>query len=297
MEHLSHCPVCGHTNFDFLQTCKDFVATGDDFDLRVCKNCSLVFTNPRPSAAGISKYYQSDRYVSHAGDKKNFSFIYTLYDWVRDFSISRKIALIRKRHKSGRLMDLGCGLGYFLNGINKSGFYNAVGVDISNDAIAFVKDKFGLDVAHENKLDTFEKNSFDIITQWHVLEHVHDLENRMKQLKHLLAAKGTMYIAVPNCASWDAKYYGAFWDGYDVPRHLYHFNQHSFSSLMAKHGFMVIDTRPLLFDGPYISMRSEVHSNHSFSFIRGLFIGGVSTLKALFNKNYSSLLFVVTHAD
>jgi SAM-dependent methyltransferase len=293
MENLNACLVCGSNQISKELTCKDFVATGNSFELNRCGQCSFLFTNPRPTASEVSPYYQSDRYVSHAGNKTNLPFMYKVYDIVRDYSINHKLKLIKSYHTQGNLMDLGCGLGYFLNGAIKDNTFNSTGVDISQDAIDYVKNKFGYNVLNENKLAQLPSESFDIITQWHVLEHVHYLNERMQELHRLLAPNGTMFIAVPNSNSWDAKYYKEYWDGYDVPRHLYHFNQKSFGLLMQKHGFTVKRIKPLLFDAPYISMRSEVHKGKGFSFLRGAIFGAISTINALVRKDYSSLLFVV----
>jgi SAM-dependent methyltransferase len=293
MENLIACLVCGSTQLSKELTCKDFVATGETFDLHRCQNCSFLFTNPRPAIAEIGPYYQSDRYVSHTGSKDNLPFMYKVYDVVRDYSIKQKLKLIKAYHPQGKLMDLGCGLGYFLDGTIKDNSFNAIGVDVSQEAIDFVKNKFGYNVFNESELDTFEPEYFDVITQWHVLEHVHLLNERMQQLYRLLKPNGTLFIAVPNSNSWDAKHYQEFWDGYDVPRHLYHFNQQSFSMLMQKHGFMVKQTKPMIFDAPYISMRSEVHKGNKLSFLRGALSGAASTLNAFSKKEYSSLLFVV----
>jgi len=296
MENLARCLVCGSDKINNERSCRDFVASDELFDLSRCLNCSFLFTNPRPDTNEIGRYYQSERYVSHAGDKRGFSFIYKVYDFVRDFSIKNKISLIKKYHDRGRLMDLGCGLGYFLHGVHLDKTFDVIGVDISVDAITYVKNRFGHSVYQESHLDRFDSNSFDVITQWHVLEHVHLLNERLVQLKRLLSANGTLFIAVPNSDSWDAKHYKEFWDGYDVPRHLYHFNQQSFGALMEKHGFKVIETKPLLFDAPYISMRSEVHKGNKLVFLRGGIKGLVSTVFALKKKEYSSLLFVVKRA-
>lgn len=297
MENLNCCLVCGHNVLRKEISCTDFVATGHSFDLFRCEQCTFLFTNPRPGLQDIGPYYQSNRYVSHAGNKKGFSFMYRVYDIVRNYSIKQKLKHIKAYHKSGKLMDLGCGLGYFLDGTIKDGTFSAVGVDVSQDAINFVKKTFGHDVKQEDELDSLEPQSFDVITQWHVLEHVHSLNERMEQLKTLLKKDGTLFIAVPNSESWDAKHYGPYWDGYDVPRHLYHFNQASFNLLMKKHGFMVVETKSMPFDAPYISMRSEVHKKNNFVFIRGAISGLISTINARKNMNHSSLLFVVKHAD
>lgn len=295
METLINCPICGSEHLTNELSCRDFVASGELFALTRCQHCSFLFTNPRPALSHIGKYYQSERYVSHATNKDGFTFMYRIYDWVRNYSIGQKIRLIRKYNQSGKLMDLGCGLGHFLNGVVQSNYFDAIGVDISDEAIQYVKNTFGYVVLPESSLNNQPSASLDVITQWHVLEHVHLLNDRMETLKRILNPEGTLFIAVPNSNSWDAKHYQAVWDGYDVPRHLYHFNQQSFSQLMEKHGFKVVQTLPMLFDAPYISMRSEVHQSSSFPFVKGAFFGSISTIKALISKEYSSLLFVVKH--
>jgi 2-polyprenyl-3-methyl-5-hydroxy-6-metoxy-1,4-benzoquinol methylase len=293
MENLLVCPVCESNRLTKEISCKDYVASGELFDLVRCAECTFLFTNPRPAINEIGPYYQSGRYVSHAGDKSGFSFIYKVYDLVRDYSIKQKLRHIKYYHPKGNLMDLGCGLGYFLHGVHLDKTFNVVGVDVSDEAIDYVKNKFGYEVKNESELDNFNAHSFDVITQWHVLEHVHLLNERMVQLKRLIKPDGTLFIAVPNSDSWDAKNYGVHWDGYDVPRHLYHFNQQSFQLLMKKHGFKIVETKAMIFDAPYISMRSEVHRGNKIEFLRGAISGAISTVSAWGSKDYSSLLFVV----
>lgn len=293
MENITTCLICGNSNFTSLHTCKDFVATGQNFTIQKCSNCSFVFTNPRPAVDEIAPYYQSDKYVSHAGKKEGLGIMYKIYDVVRNFSIQSKLNLIKTYNAGGKLMDLGCGLGYFLHGVIQDKTFDAIGVDVSDEAINYVKEKFGYNVVNENKLDSFAKESFDVITQWHVLEHVHFLNERMVQLHHLLKQNGTLFIAVPNSDSWDSKHYKEYWDGFDVPRHLYHFNTKSFNLLMEKHGFKIVDKKPLWFDAPYISMRSEIHKGNGMSMLRGSISGLISNTRAIFNKEYSSILFVV----
>lgn len=293
MEKLNTCLVCGHNNFTTELICKDFVATGENFELQRCTNCTFLFTNPRPNSNVIGKYYQSDNYVSHAGKKENFGIMYKIYDVVRNYSINKKLELIKQYNSSGNLMDLGCGLGYFLDGAINDKTFSCVGVDVSDDAIKYVKNKFGYDVKNESELDQLSPNSFDVITQWHVLEHVHLLNERIEQLSKLLKPEGTLFIAVPNSNSWDAKNYKEYWDGYDVPRHLYHFNQKSFKLLMENHGFKIIETKPMIFDAPYISMRSEKHKQNKYTMVRGAISGFISNIKAKNSNEYSTLLFIV----
>jgi 2-polyprenyl-3-methyl-5-hydroxy-6-metoxy-1,4-benzoquinol methylase len=294
MEKLKTCPICNSPKINYRHNSKDYVASGELFGIYYCNNCTHQFTNPRPIEKRIGKYYQSDRYVSHSGDDKGrMGLTYKIYDIVRNINIKSKLRLIKKYHKSGELLDLGCGLGYFLNGVITDGTFSATGVDVSDEALAYVKKKFNIIGFDETYLDKFEPNMFDVITLWHVLEHVYDLKARLKQLKRILKPNGTMFIAVPNSASWDAKHYKKYWDGYDVPRHIHHFSRESFVKLFEENGFKIEKIKGMLFDAPYISMRSEFHQNNSFAFIRGAIKGVISTISALKTGQHSSLLFVI----
>ncbi len=299
MEKLTQCPVCSGEENTELISCKDYVSSNETFKITECNNCGLQYTNPRPTEEIIGKYYQSDKYISHSGsEKKNLGIIYSFYDIIRNISISRKIKIIKKYNKNGKLLDLGCGMGYFINEIKKDKTYEYEAADVSDEAIKYVAETFGIAVLRESKLETISSNKeYDIITQWHVLEHVHKLDERLKFLKRVLKQNGTMYFAVPINNSFDSNHYKNFWDAYDVPRHLLHFNRKSFNHLMLKHGFTVIAEKPLLFDAPYISMRSEIHKGSKLSLLRGAIIGTISNLSALFTKNYSSIMFIVKHDE
>lgn len=297
MEKLAVCPVCGSNESYDLFSCVDYVASHESFAIQECRSCSLKYTNPRPAENEIGRYYQSDRYISHSGSQKaNLGLTYKLYDIVRNYTIRWKLKVLKQYHQGGRLLDLGCGLGYFLNGVKKDGIFNADGADVSDEAIQFVKETFGYPVMQESELKNVANDSYELITQWHVLEHVHRLQERMQELKRILAPNGTMFLAVPNSASFDAGKYEKYWDGYDVPRHLYHFTPKSFIHLMEANGFKVVEQRPMWFDAPYISMRSEYHQKNSLGFLKGGFTGLYSNLKASQSGNYSSLLFIVKHA-
>ncbi len=298
MEKLEKCPVCNSNQFTDLYACKDYVASGEEFMIVSCQSCGLQFTNPRPALSEIGKYYESTKYISHVGtDKSELGVTYKIYDWVRNYSIGSKLTLIKKYHSSGKLLDLGCGLGYFLQGVQLDKTFEATGADVSDEAIKYVQKEFSISVLKEDSLNKTNDAFYDIITQWHVMEHVHLLEERMKLLKRILKKDGTMFLAVPISNSFDARHYKAFWDGYDVPRHLYHFTAHSMRLLMEKNGFTVIKQKSMPFDAPYIAMRSEYHQKNSLGFIKGGIKGVFSNIKAWFTGNYSSILFVIKHTE
>jgi 2-polyprenyl-3-methyl-5-hydroxy-6-metoxy-1,4-benzoquinol methylase len=297
IENINQCPICGGKESEYVHTCKDYVATGENFKIVKCKNCTHQFTNPRPSAENVGVYYQSKNYISHSGGEKNkFGLTYKLYDIIRNISIKSKLKIIKKYNNKGELLDLGCGLGYFLKGVKDDQVFNARGIDISEDAREYVKKAFGITVDSESELNNYMDESVDVITQWHVLEHVYELEKRMTDLKRILRTNGTLFIAVPNSNSYDAQYYKEYWDGYDVPRHIHHFNRESIGLLLNKHGFEIVEIKPMWFDAPYISMRSEYHrGNKTLGFVMGGMRGMYSNLQSIFTKNYSSILVIAKH--
>lgn len=298
MEKLINCPVCSNSEITEYLSCQDYVSSNETFTIYRCNNCTLQFTNPRPKDIEIGKYYQSDKYISHSGsEKKNLGLMYKIYDMVRNFSITGKLNIIKTYHKSGKLLDLGCGMGYFANGVKQDKTFDLDSADVSEEAMQYVKKTFNIDVMNENNLNNIPANSYDTITQWHVIEHVHKIEERMLLLKKILKQDGTMFIAVPNQDAWDAKYYKNCWDGYDVPRHILHFNRNSFSHLMERYGFKIVAEKPLWFDAPYISMRSEIHKGNNLSMLRGGIVGIISNVSAIFTRNYSSIMFIVKHHE
>ena len=152
---------------------------------------------------------------------------------------------------------------------------------------------------NQNPDDTgeFEKltaNSFDAITLWHVLEHVHDLSSYVQQLKLLLKEKGKLFIAVPNYTSLDAKIYKEYWAAYDVPRHLYHFSPRSMQVLMEKNGLKIIEHKPMWYDSFYISVLSNKYKSGKNKWTAALWNGFRSNLKAMSNvKKCSSVIYIV----
>jgi 2-polyprenyl-3-methyl-5-hydroxy-6-metoxy-1,4-benzoquinol methylase len=141
------------------------------------------------------------------------------------------------------------------------------------------------------------QNTFDVITLWHVLEHVSDLNETIIKLRTHLKKDGTILIAVPNHKSHDAQTYGMTWAGYDVPRHLWHFDQNTMRKLLNNHRLKIIDTIPMKLDAFYVSMLSEKYISNGQSiltFTKGLLNGLVSNLKAK-NNNYSSIIYIARH--
>ncbi len=290
MENLSSCPVCGKTKFVLFLKSIDFFLTKEEFTIVMCASCGMKFVNPRPDSEEISKYYESPNYVSHGGKKNILNYIYRI---VRNYSIRKKYRLVKKYAGNKKLLDIGCGTGEFIFFCNQMGF-DVKGIEPAEKPRLFANVKYQLDVQEESYLDNIVDPEFDIITMWHVLEHVHLLHQRMQKIEEILKPDGSLIIAVPNSDSWDARNYGKFWAAYDLPRHLYHFSGETMKCLAKVHHFKIDKIIPMKLDAFYISLLSEKYVKGNQNYFKAVINGIRSNNFANKNKkNYSSLIFIL----
>lgn len=269
--------------------CKDQLVSHEDFAIQRCDNCDFRFTNPRPDEATIGSYYKSEQYISHNDAGKGI--IDIAYRAVRNYTLRTKLNLINKlNQKPGRILDVGCGTGAFLETCRKGG-WEVMGTEPDFDARTIATEK--LQITIKPDLNTLVgTNSFDIISLWHVLEHIPNLNQVIPQLHKLLAEQGTLLIAVPNCDSYDATYFGEYWAAYDVPRHLYHFTPATIDPLFKKHGFRLLAQQPMNFDAFYIAMLSTRYKTGSTNYLKSVQVGITSNNKAKQTGNSSSLIYL-----
>lgn len=289
MEKINICIACGSDQFKDLFNCIDKVSSEESFEIVICRNCTFQYTQNRPTENEAGKYYISDKYVSHTDDKKGI--IPTLYRAIRDINLKWKLRIINSLSKKGELLDYGCGLGSFLYA-SKKDLWKTTGMDISQEARDIVKKRYDINVYPNEELYNTTENKYDIVSLWHVLEHVYQIDDTIIGLKNATKSGGYILIALPNNSSFDAKYYKQFWDAYDVPRHIWHFNKRSVEILFRKHSLELVLTKPMVFDSYYVSIRSEMHKGNKLYFITGMFIGLISHIKACFTKEYSSQLYI-----
>jgi 2-polyprenyl-3-methyl-5-hydroxy-6-metoxy-1,4-benzoquinol methylase len=291
MEHLENCPVCNSKQFLPFLACIDYTVSRETFKIVQCKNCLFRFTNPRPKEDQLGKYYKSEDYVSHSNTREGF--INSTYQSVRKYTLLKKLQLISKYFKTGNILDIGCGTGEFLNTC-KNAKWNTIGVEPDDDARSMAIKNFGLDIRKESELKNLKDQSFDVISMWHVLEHVPKLNERAEELKRLIKPNGIIIIAVPNCDSLDAKIYKEFWAAYDLPRHLYHFTPKNIEGLFRKHGMKVFKILPMIFDSFYVSMLSEKYKSGKTNYVRAFVNGFRSNLAALkTGKTSSSQIYLI----
>lgn len=291
MIDILECPICKSRDLQKFTQCKDYTVSHETFQISLCSDCALGITTPRPDANMLGEYYQSEEYISHSG--KSSGGLGLLYKIARSFSLSWKKAQILSQKKIGSMLDFGCGTGEFLSTMHKAG-WEVTGVEPSDSA----RLKAEILIAQKvyPSLNEVLSQKFDVITAWHVLEHVPDLTQTIFQLKSLLKKGGIIFIAVPNYQSPDANFYKEHWAGFDVPRHLWHFSKKTMTVLLELAKFKLIDTTPMKLDAYYVSMLSEKYKNKNelniVRLLRGFLSGLKSNFRAKKERNHSSLIYM-----
>lgn len=267
---------------------KDFSVSGTSFSLLLNKEYELLKTHPQPSLEALGGYYDFDDYISHTDGKR--SVFEKMYHIIKRKAIRSKVTLINIHHPAkGKVLDIGSGTGDFLLECKKQN-WEVTGIE-PNEKAKGIALKKGIHLSEA--LGALENNSFDVITMWHVLEHVPDVEHQIAELKRLVKPSGTIIIAVPNFNSFDANYYKEFWAAYDVPRHLWHFSKTAISKLFGKQNFVLVKIKPMWFDSFYVSLLSEKYKSGSMNFISGFCIGLASNVWGVFKKEYSSHIYIL----
>ncbi|MBN7809778.1 class I SAM-dependent methyltransferase [Algoriphagus sp. H41] len=292
IERLSKCPLCKSGLFLNHTEITDHAVSRESFILCKCSNCQLLFTNPRPTQETIGPYYNFPEYYSHEDKAKNIT--QWIYQKVRNYNISKKVTSIEQLVSKGSLLDYGCGTGEFLNTAKQHG-WKVAGVEPNEKARTLASEKLNKKI--KPSIDELKKSArFDVITLYHVLEHIHDLRKTVKKIIKHLNSEGYIVIAVPNHQSWDGRKYGKFWAGWDVPRHLYHFSQESMQKFQEEFGLELQETKPMKFDSFYVSLLSEGYMDKNSGLLskytKALRAGLLSNRAAKTPGQFSSNIFV-----
>lgn len=296
LETLSQCPICSGDSFSNYLNVDDYTVSKKEFTIQQCNKCYFLFTNPRPDIGSIGAYYQSEEYISHHDESKGL--MSKVYTSVRNYTIGKKVELIGDLFpRQGKLLDIGCGTGNFLQAVRQAG-WTAFGTEPDLEARTIASKRAGLHIFETINAAALSEQKFDVISMWHVLEHVHLLNETVNWLVHHLNDHGKIIIAVPNPQSADALKYGRFWAAYDVPRHLYHFTRATMAQLAKKHQLKVDTIHPMWFDSFYVSMLSTKYKNKRISLPDSLLTGLMSNIKGHSGSsehlNTSSLIYVIS---
>jgi 2-polyprenyl-3-methyl-5-hydroxy-6-metoxy-1,4-benzoquinol methylase len=291
MYSVTICPICRKNDFEPYLSCVDNTVSHETFSIIKCQSCNLLITSPRPETTNLGYYYLSDNYISHA--KKTKSVVDLIYKVSRIYTLKWKLKLLKNhvdQKEKIKILDYGCGTGEFLKTCKADG-HPVVGVEPSDKARTIASENDTIQI-----LPTINNvvGKFNAITLFHVLEHIPEINEVLAKLTEALEKTGTVFIAVPNHESFDAKQYRNHWAAYDVPRHLWHFSKRNMTQLLANHGLEIIKVVPMKLDAFYVSIMSEKNMRDTGSitgFIKGLYNGLVSNFKADQN-NHSSLIYI-----
>lgn len=281
---ITKCPVCGSDNLKKNFDAVDHFSSGEVFPVYDCAHCGFRFTNHFPSEDTIGKYYDSPDYISHSDSNKGL--VNRLYHHFRKRMLKKKIALVAEhtttKDSPVRLLDMGCGTGYFLQAAKEKKWIVS-GIEKDKKARDSATSRTGLKVKDENEFWNIENGSFDAITLWHVLEHLEKLNETIHKITEIISPEGTVIIALPNCHSYDAAFYKERWAAYDIPRHLWHFSPDSVESYSPDIDLKVIQKKRMPLDAFYISLLSEKYkgSNPLMKYGRAFGIGVTGFLRSL----------------
>ncbi len=280
------------SNKKHFLTVTDYSVSKETFELYYDQDLDLLITSPQPSPENLGRYYESNDYISHTDSKR--SLFEKAYHFVKGIALKNKLNLINNCSSiKGNLLDIGAGTGDFLLTAKQNG-WNTIGVEPSEKAKGIA---IGKGIQFSDSTEELESNSFDVITMWHVLEHVPNLEIQIKELKRLVKPNGTIIIAVPNFKSYDANYYGKFWAAFDVPIHFWHFSKTAIKLLFEKEDIKLEKVLPMKFDSFYVSLLSEKYKNGKMNFVKAIWIGLVSNWKANSSSEYSSHIYVLENPE
>ena len=291
MNTIKKCPICQSEKFATELSCVDETVSRETFEIVRCEECGFLFTYNIPEKEKLGRYYQSDEYISHTNS--NQGLFNKLYKLVRSITLKRKVGLLGD--ETGILLEYGSGTGELLAACKAKGWM-CTGVEPEEKARKKARKNHKLELIETSEKIDFDENSIDRIMLWHVLEHIGELQETLKNFKRWLKKDGVILIGVPNHKSWDAMHYRENWAAYDVPRHLYHFDKNSMKTLLNQHHLEIIKTKPMWFDAFYVAILSEKIKSGRKKILKGMIIGLFSNLRALFvNQEFSSQIFIVRH--
>ena len=286
------CPLCQSSAIKKRFACVDEFATGEQFDIFECTACGLAFTQNVPDEKEIDRYYESPTYISHSNTSKGF--VNRVYHIARRIMLQKKARKVEKLTglKNGRLLDYGAGTGHFARLMETRG-WSVTAIEKNGKARELTLKEFGFEMLPVEALSTIKDKELDVVTMWHVMEHIQEPDRMWDELHRILGDKGIAIIAVPNSASYDALKYKEHWAAYDVPRHLWHFTPSTIAQWGEKHGFVLDGQYTMPFDGFYISMLSEQYKGSRLHTTRGFWNGFKGWLAQCRRRSASSSIIYV----
>jgi len=265
----------------------DHFLTKEIFELKETETKGVFRTSPIPE--NLDRYYESDEYISHHQDSGSLK--EKLYKFLQSFNLNYKKKILSDyTMKDSKVLDYGCGAGEFLKHIEND--FQTIGFE-PNELARNAASKKLLKTTLISDINSIENETLDVITLWHVFEHIDNQEDMLNIFHNKLKNNGLLIIAVPNPTSDDALRYKEFWAAYDVPRHIYHFSKNGMQNLMNNQNWKIKKIKPLLLDSFYISMLSEKYKKSALFWLKGFVFGAISNFKASKTGEFSSLIYII----
>ncbi|MGP1501687.1 MAG: class I SAM-dependent methyltransferase [Bergeyella cardium] len=268
---------------------KDHFLSKKEFSIIETDIEGIFKTSPLPQ--NLTKYYESRDYISHHQDSGSIK--EKIYKFLQRFNLNYKRNILAA--EAGihlKVLDYGCGAGEFVKFIENE--YTTFGFEPNEHARNFAQKKSNkTKFLTKPDLSEIEDNSLDIITLWHVFEHLEDRDYYLDLFYKKLKPEGVLIIAVPNYTSYDGQKYKEFWAAYDVPRHIWHYSRNGMQRLINTTQWKIKKIKPLLLDAYYISMLSEKYKKNPLFWLKGFIVGAISNYKAVKNGEFSSLVYII----
>lgn len=261
----------------------DHLVSKSSFDLVLDKESTALKTTPELTESELQKYYPKTGYASHQIEANSLRS--KIYARIKRINIRTKHNWIRQYATKGHMLDYGTGNGDFALAAHHQGWHVDV-YETSQNALDILKQRQLSVVAQP-----LQANRYDVITLWHVFEHINDPKEALDSFFTALKPGGVLVLAVPNADSWDAKHYKSFWAAYDVPRHRWHYNKYAITFLGRHVGFKLLSTKNMYWDAFYIALLSEKYRNAKAIWLKALCKGLFANLKGWGTTNASSLAF------
>jgi SAM-dependent methyltransferase len=249
------CDWCGCYDTELIFEGPDrLMGLAGQFRMVRCRQCGLLRQDPHLAWESLKSYYPPE-YSPHVGLVREEQSILRRLD--RRYGMWKQLRVIEQFLKSGRLLDVGCGTGVFLEEMQRSGSWQLAGIEPAEEAAAYARKELGIPVSEGRFSDIeYPAATFDVITMWNVLEHLENPISDLKRAHHLLSNNGLLVFAIPSVESWAAKIFGRFWVGWDLPRHLYLFPLPELRPLLGKLGFQIVAVRCI--SGSYSTLRDSL---------------------------------------
>jgi len=289
-QSVTTCITCGDSDSQRVLEIEDHLVSHEIFHIEHCPTCNFRYISNPPPEDQAYRYYETDEYVEHSDSADGI--VNTVYHYARRWMLRHKHGLLQSERRTKKLLDFGTGTGYFIKSMKDYG-YDVSGVEISPKARSFCKASFDLDVRDPKEIfDEDFPSGYGYITFWHVLEHVYEPDKSLKRLGELLADDGMIVVALPNYTCAEESVYKTYWNGYDVPRHLWHWDKESFTRFVGECGYRVKKTKILPLDPFYNCLISESYRKNKLAYLLIPFVGTWSLLRGLFShKSASSIIY------